>query len=157
MTSVLRPMSDDDIEAVLAVQEEGAVAGLSHIFPQDDHPFPRDQIRQRWLRELQDPAITCLVVQEAGHVVGFAAVRGEQFLHFGTVPHMWGSGLAGIAHDDVLERCRLAGLGRVRLRVFQENLRARRFYERRGWLPTGRETRTAFPPNPVLWEYELHL
>lgn len=42
----------------------------------------------------------------------------------------------------------------VRLRVFEENRRARRFYEKHGWRPTGSSSRTIFPPHPRLLEYE---
>jgi RimJ/RimL family protein N-acetyltransferase len=44
---------------------------------------------------------------------------------------------------------------RIRLRVFVENHRARRCYERLGWRSTGVESRTTFPPHPVLVEYRL--
>lgn len=43
------------------------------------------------------------------------------------------------------------------LRVFADNVRARRFYERLGWRPTGRVSRTSFPPDPVLLEYQLRV
>jgi RimJ/RimL family protein N-acetyltransferase len=37
--------------------------------------------------------------------------------------------------------------------VFEGNRRARRFYEKLGWTPTGRTSRTTFAPYPVLLEY----
>jgi RimJ/RimL family protein N-acetyltransferase len=40
------------------------------------------------------------------------------------------------------------------LRVFDENRRAQRFYAKQGWRPTGRTSRTAFAPHPLLLEYE---
>ncbi len=46
-------------------------------------------------------------------------------------------------------------LPQVRLRVFAENRRARQFYEKLGWMATGAETRTSFPPHPTLLEYVL--
>jgi hypothetical protein len=48
-------------------------------------------------------------------------------------------------------------LERIRLRVFLANGRARRFYEKLGWRPTGQESKTAFPPYPTLLEYGLDL
>jgi putative acetyltransferase len=44
---------------------------------------------------------------------------------------------------------------RIRLRVFEENHRARRFYEKSGWVSTGSTSRGQFPPFPVLLEYAL--
>ena len=37
---------------------------------------------------------------------GFRAISGNQLLHFGTAKSTWGSGLAGRAHDEVLDHLR---------------------------------------------------
>jgi len=39
--------------------------------------------------------------------------------------------------------------------VFADNRRARRFYEKHGWRPTGRSSVSSFEPYPVLLEYVL--
>lgn len=41
------------------------------------------------------------------------------------------------------------------LRVFADNGRARRFYAKHGWQPTGATSRSSYPPHPVLLEYVL--
>ncbi|MCW2738279.1 hypothetical protein [Nocardioides sp.] len=56
---VLRAMRPVDVAAVLGVQEPAAVAGLSDVFPQHLHPFPREVIADRWRAELRDPAVDC--------------------------------------------------------------------------------------------------
>lgn len=130
--------------------------GLAHIFPQDVHPFPRETVRQRWEAEFADPATRVYVAVDDGKtVVGFAATRGNELLHFGTAVHTWGTGVAQQLHDAVLDDL-MKGRREprhIRLRVFEDNTRARRFYERLGWTPTGERTRTTFPPHPVLVEY----
>ncbi|WP_460938925.1 hypothetical protein [Phycicoccus ginsengisoli] len=35
--------------------------------------------------------------------------------------------------------------------------RSRRFWEKQGWRPTGRTSRTLYPPHPVLLEYGREL
>jgi putative acetyltransferase len=148
----------DDLDALVELQREGAVAGLSGIFSQDEYPFPTAQVRERWAREVVDPAIDCFVVLDGeGPMAGFAATKGEELLHFGTALSTWGSGLAGRAHDAVVEHLRQQGRSRGWLRVFEANHRARCFYERRGWRATAETTRTSFPPHPVLVRYELTL
>ena len=148
-----RAMVQSDLSDLMHVQERGAVIGLGHVFPQETHPFPRDAIRSRWGRELGDPAVAAYVATDSrGNVVGFAARRGDELLHFGTAVETWGSGLATWLHDQLLATYP-PELGRLRLRVFAGNTRARRFYERLAWSPTGRESRTSFPPHPVLVEY----
>ncbi len=114
------------------------MAALSHVFPQETHPFPRHELRDRWRREIEDPAIAAYLATDAdGGVVGFAARRGVELLHFGTALETWGSGLADWLHDQLLTTYP-AEADPLRLRVFAENPRARRFYEKLGWQATGR-------------------
>jgi len=153
----MRPMTPADLDELMVVQREGAVLGLGTIFPQEQHPFPVDVVRQRWEREIADPGIDCFVIPHDGSVAGFAALRGNELLHFGTAVRTWGSGLAGRAHDEVLAFWAGRGHRHARLRVFEGNVRARRFYERRGWTATGERSRTSFPPHPVLLAYGVTL
>ena len=92
-----------DLAELLDVQEPGAVRGLEHIFPQETRPFPRDELRARWLREIADAEVSVYVAEEH-RLVGLAATRADEFLHFGTAVHTWGTGLATEVHDEVLNR-----------------------------------------------------
>lgn len=56
-----------------------------------------------------------------------------------------------------MERLAATGWTLARLRVFDQNHRARRFFEKLGWRPTDRTSWTSFPPHPVLVEHELDL
>jgi diamine N-acetyltransferase len=156
--SVLRPMTAADLDALLPVQREAAQVAFAMVYPQDEFPFPTDAIRQRWERELADPDIACFVILDSEReVAGFAAIHGAQFLHFGTALRQWGTGLAGAAYSEVLRHWRAHGHRRAWLRVLEDNVRARRFYERRGWQPTGERERSAFAPFPVLLRYDVEL
>lgn len=148
-----------DVHPLVDVQQQGAVLGLSHVFPQDTHPFPREDIARRWIAEIADPATQAYVcTDDQGNITGFAATRGGELLHFGTSPTTWGSGLAAELHDAVLGTIAETASGTcVRLRVFEANLRARRFYEKLGWRQTGVRTATSFPPHPELLEYDRRL
>lgn len=64
---------------------------------------------------------TVLVAERDGSVVGLAGVRD----------------------------CELAGCAEARLWTLEENHRARRFYEKRGWRPNGETRVVPFPPNPL--------
>jgi RimJ/RimL family protein N-acetyltransferase len=156
-SSLLRAMTTADVSDVLDVQEPGAVLGLSGVFPQDAYPFPRDDVAQRWLQEIPAPGIDCYVVLLEGAVVGFAAIRGDEFLHFGTAVEHWGTGIAQTAHDAVLDRMRSRGVQWAWLRVFTGNGRGRRFYEKLGWHPTGERTQSSYPPHAELLLYERTL
>jgi RimJ/RimL family protein N-acetyltransferase len=156
---ILRTATSADVDALLDVQHPGAVEGLGHIFPQDQHPFPRQAIASRWLVEIADPKIDVyLYTEHDGTIRGFAAVRVHELLHFGTALDTWGTGLASRFHNALLDATtRDIPSPTLMLRVFEENRRARRFYEKHGWQPTGRTSRTTFPPHPLLLEYERHL
>ncbi len=149
-------MTVDDLRGLIPMQEEGAVKALAHVFPQDAHPFPRQAIEDRWRRELGASDIDAYVATTGttGELVAFAARRGDELLHFGTASTTWGSGLATWVHDRLVETYP-PEVGRLRLRVFAENRRARSFYAKLGWLPTGRQSRSTFEPRPVLVEYAL--
>jgi RimJ/RimL family protein N-acetyltransferase len=152
-----RPATDADLVELVSVQEDASTVALAHVFPQDTHPFPRAAILQHWRAELQDPGVAAYVcTDEVGHINGFAARRHDELLHFGTAVTAWGSGLAGALHDALIDTYPRA-LDRIWLRVFEENHRARRFWERKGWAATGRTSRSEFAPHPVLVEYELYL
>ena len=150
-----RPMTAGDLPVLLPLQEEGAVAALSHIFPQDLSPFQREVIMERWGRDVGDPAVYAYVAaDERGRLSGFAAIRGSELLRFGTARRLWGSGLATHLHDFVVEELeRTSDAPYLWLRVFEENRRARRFYEKLGWQATDIRTQSTFPPRPHLVEY----
>jgi RimJ/RimL family protein N-acetyltransferase len=151
----LRPMDQAHLPQLLDVQERGAVLALADVFPQAEHPFPAEQIRDRWARELDDPAVAAYVaVGPDGRIVGFASRRDDEVLHFGTAPETWGTGLAAELHDALVATFPSPGR-RLRLWVFEGNRRARRLYERLGWTATGKEACTSYPPHPRLLEYEL--
>jgi RimJ/RimL family protein N-acetyltransferase len=155
---IFRAATLDDVEAILDVQQPGAVLAFSHIFPQDEHPFPRTALTDRWRGEIADPGTRVYVsTGETGAVSGFAATRGAVLLHFGTAVATWGTGLARELHDAVVRELAGTGATHVRLHCLEQNRRARRFYEKLGWRPTGEQTRSPFAPYPVLLEYELAL
>lgn len=63
-----------------------------------------------------------------------------------------GSGVAELLLQELAERVRASGATRLRLQVGEGNLRARRFYERMGFVATGDIER--YPGHPVA-EHEM--
>ena len=70
-------------------------------------------------------------------------------------PARWGTGLAGELHDRALEIVLGLGSQRCHLWVLEDNARARRFYERRGWRENGESRVVEFPPYPLDVGYTL--
>lgn len=125
--------------------------GYAHLVPETflNHPSHLEGRRKGWqqmLAEIGDkPAPERLIVPEAdGHVVGFAhygtesepnpdsSQRGELF-GFYLHPDYWGTGLA----DALMKRVATdlaESFSEAVLWVLKDNPRARRFYERNGWV-----------------------
>jgi GNAT superfamily N-acetyltransferase len=89
------------------------------------------------------------------HRVGVAYVEGEWLNGLYVVPEQWGTGVAVMLHDRALELVRQLGAVRCHLWVLEENARARRFDERRGWRQNGETRVVPFPPNPLDVGYTL--
>lgn len=149
-----RRAAEGDLPGLIAMQEPAAVAGLAGVFPQAEYPFPRSRVLQRWREELDDPSVAVYVATSENEIVGFAARRGDELLHFGTALHTWGDGTASRLYAELLATFP-ADQQRLRLRVFTSNPRGRRFWEKHGWRGTGRTFASPFPPHPELLEYEL--
>lgn len=155
----IRFLNNEDLPSLIALQREAAICALSHIFPQDLYPFPTDILLEQWSQEVNDPSILAYgSFDESGAISGFGAMRGLELLHFGTAVMHWGTGLASIIHDYMLNESKSFQKDSSAffwLRVFEQNHRARRFYEKHGWFPTNNRSRTSFPPCPTLIEYRL--
>lgn len=156
-----KDMMFDDIEELLIVQKDCSIEGLGHIFPQQTNPFPTEQLRERWKDEIKDQNVgTYIANDKAGKIIGFGATKENEMLHFGVATQFWGSGLAREFHDWLLHKIETTTDGESTffcLRVFEENYRARRFYEKLGWKNTEIKSQTDFAPYPVLIEYRLEM
>jgi RimJ/RimL family protein N-acetyltransferase len=134
---VIRESGHDEAKRHFEVQRAASLAGLAHVY--GDEPFPDEAIQARW----QSFPGTVLVAERDGVVVGVAGIEGEWLQGFYVVPEWWGSGVANELHDAVVEH------GARRLWCLEENHRARRFYEKRGWTLNGDSRVVEYPPHPL--------
>lgn len=138
-----------------AVQELASLAALGHIFPPETYQYPRSAVHAHWSAAVDDPAKQTLIALSEDEPVGAACVYEEWLESLYVVPEKWGTGLAGELHDRALEVVRELGSERCHLWVLEDNARARRFYERRGWRENGETRVVQFPPNPLHIGYSL--
>jgi len=147
----LRPATAADLDAIVAILFE-AFEGYREFAPPDYEP-PRVDDHRRWLREgleLSDRWVT--VAELDGHVVAHCAFLpasesrwgsdDPKLAHFGqlfVLREHWGSGAATALHAAALAAIAEQGYERARLFTPSGQLRARRFYEREGWTPSGVE------------------
>jgi putative acetyltransferase len=145
----IRAARPDEGPILAEVQERASVAALAHIFPPDLYPFPRDAVHARWAAALEEPGTRTLIAVNADEPVGAACVTEGWLEGLYVVPERWGTGLADELHDRALEEVRKLGSESCRLWVLEDNTRARRFYERRGWRENGETRVVEFPPSPL--------
>lgn len=151
----IREARSDEAQLLAAVQEVASLAALAHIFPPERYPYPRAAVQAHWAASVADPAKRTLIATNENGPVGAACVGEEWLVGLYVVPERWGTGLAGALHDRALELVRELGSERCHLWVLEDNARARRFYERRGWRENGTTRVVEFPPNPLDIGYSL--
>ena len=151
----------------------GVIEGL------DDYPSfaptgwtaPSFETELKHLREaLADPDVCCLVAESEGALVGqitvLPAARAPHAVDDPALGHIsnlfvrrdhWGGGLAGDLHRAAVEAAGARGFTELRLFVAVGQARARRFYEREGWLPAGDPFDDPTPGLTMIeYRYQLH-
>lgn len=155
----VRPVRRDEAEALFELYRRTALLAYAHVFPPERHPFPDDAVRESWrdlvARHGRDHEVS--VAEEDGALLGAVMAAPGTLEHLFVVPERWGTGVAGALHDVAVAFSREAGAELCRLEVLEENRRARRFYERRGWRLDGRRRTGEYPPHPAVVGYTLSL
>ena len=146
----------EDGDTLFAIHRESAVTAYMEIFPPDRFRFPDAEMRVHWVSTLDDPAVDVLVAERAAAAVGFASVSSGWLRNLFVLPAEWGCGVGSALHDQAVELLR-GGSGKAHLWVLEKNVRARRFYEARGWRDDGGRSNSQFPPHPLELRYVLDL
>jgi GNAT superfamily N-acetyltransferase len=77
--------------------------------------------------------------------------------HLFVLPPWWGQGVADMLHERAVAAMRERGWARARLFTPEGQARARRFYERRGWVHAGRAPAAVQGLGIPLVEYRLEV
>jgi GNAT superfamily N-acetyltransferase len=153
----IRTATRGEAELLLEIQKASSVAGFGHVFPPDKYPFPSEAVLDRWQKAIDDPADVVVLAELATAAVGFAAMRSEWLDALYVSPTCWSMGVGARLHDHALTWIRDLGCKRCHLWVLEQNARARRFYERRGWRLNGDTRVVPFPPYPIDVGYTIEL
>lgn len=151
MTLSIRRALADDSSAIADVNVASWRAGYKDLLPQTVlQELSRDFVMAKWSRELgrsQEDPVEIVVVERDHRVVAYSrfgpardedskeAGRTGEIYGFYVHPDEWGTGIARDLMAHVLERLYGVGYLRVTLNVVAANVRARRFYERSGFVP----------------------
>jgi GNAT superfamily N-acetyltransferase len=143
----------EDAGLCFGIARAAAVASFQHVFPPGLYEFPDDAIRGDWLSALSDPDGETYIAFEDDAAVGVVSVGHGVLQTLYVMPESWSRGIGSTLHDLALVRLRETNVEEARVWTLTENHRARAFYEKRGWILTGRTRVVPFPPHPVDVEY----
>jgi GNAT superfamily N-acetyltransferase len=123
---IVRPARPDERELIARIHRAAAEYGYAGIFP-PDQSFPWEQTLARW-RDFAGE-IRVAECEDTADPVGFVAFDLRELHALYVLAEYWSRGIGGY----LLE----AAGGVSELWVLSANVRARRFYERRGWEEDG--------------------
>ena len=150
MTIALRPATKDDAATLAALGARTVTDTFGHLYDPDDLDlFLQSHAEEHWAAELCDPEFAVLLVEVSGEAVGYAKVgpphlpfepRGTaiELRQFYLIKAWQGHGLADEMMAWVIDQAEQQDGNDLYLSVFVDNHRARRFYERWGFIAEGR-------------------
>lgn len=149
MTVILRAATPGDAALLAATGTETFVETFGHLYHPDDlATFLANHREDKWAEELADPRFRIVLAMSGDQAAGYAKL-GPPSLPFTPqgvpielrqfyIRAPWqGSGLAARLMDHILGLARDSGADELYLSVFVDNHRARRFYERYGFVRVG--------------------
>ena len=137
----LRP--DDDLSAISNIYERSWKYAYKGMIPQD---YLDSIPAGRWAGGITKAGLTNFVCLEDGMMVGTACIcrsRWEAFSGYGEIvsiyflPEYMGKGLGSHLLKRCISELMQLGFDRILLWVLEENARARRFYEKNGFVCSG--------------------
>lgn len=149
-------------EAMLAeIQAESWEAAFTGILPDEKLKSHLDkqriaQMYQRVLNEHLANASVLMIGQKMHCMALWGAYRGEnhpdwaELICIHSRKGNWGRGYGSMMMEHILQEIKSAGFKQVGLWVFEQNIRARRFYEKHGFILT-QERKNSFGADEVLY------
>jgi len=128
-----------DAGVIAALHQATVAVAYREYFP-DSPPPTVAGLRAIWAQRLADPTAVALAACRGGRPVGSVLARadpdfpGGQLVGLHVLPPEWGKGIGSDLHDAALAVLSQAGYHDAGLWVIAGNSRARRMYERRGWV-----------------------
>jgi len=151
----IRPATPEDASAIAAVDAASWRAAYADLMPAEYlAALPAEAKAREWATDIARHGPTgrkrWFVAESDGAVVGYAltgiptgATRGMLYFLY-TLPETWGAGVGPALLAASMAGFEDLGVVEADLWVLAQNARARRFYERAGWQPTGNSSSTDY-------------
>ncbi len=157
----------DEAEEITRLHRRAAQTGFAHIFPPEapPPPFEDDLFRwQFWLGPDRDQGRHAFTVRASGRILGVVLAGPDphepalgHLARLYVEPERWGSGIGTTLHDAAVVDLTGRAFPAATLWVLEDNVRARRWYERLGWRQTSRRKPTFEPAGIFDAQYVLRL
>ena len=151
MTEV-RVASINDAPALAELQLRSSPVAYRHIFPPEAPKPTLDRLVFLWESWLGSAERTGFVAEVAGDPAGVVVAGVDpsdaslgHLARMYVAPDRWGQGMGRLLYQAAIEHLGGAGYVEATLWVLEGNHRARSWYERLGWAPTG-ERQPVFRP-----------
>ena len=129
-----------DAGVLASVHLNTVVVAYANLIPSDVPPLTEESLVREWQAAFEDDSLQAFVAEDNGKPIGTVAVRADpeiggvgQLRRLYVLPHRWARGIGTLLYDAALGALKEDGYPEAGLWVLEENARARRFYERRGW------------------------
>ena len=132
----------DDIMAISRIYEESWKYAYKGLIPQH---YLESIPEGRWVANLENPNWSTLVCVDNGRIVGTSSFCESRFSQFSgweeiisiyLLPDYMGRGFGKVFFDSVIVELKKMGYRNIFVWVLEENLRARKFYEKEGFVMT---------------------
>ena len=132
----------DDIMAISRIYEESWKYTYKGLIPQD---YLESIPEGRWVANLENSNWSTLVCVDNGRIEGTSSFCESRFSQFSgwakiisiyLLPDYMGRGIGKALFDSVIVELKKMGYRNIFLGVLEENLRARKFYEKEGFIMT---------------------
>jgi ribosomal protein S18 acetylase RimI-like enzyme len=151
MTNIdYRDATEADAPLMAVLGPRSFVETFGHLYSEENlDAFLLNHSEENWRTELTDPRYSVRLAEQDGEAIGFAKLGpthlpfepeapAAELRQFYVLGPWQGAGIAQVLMDWVIAESRRRGAAEIYLSVFEDNVRAQRFYARHGFEPVGR-------------------
>ena len=146
----IRYVNTGDIDSLATIHSRSLQTAFKGMVADEilDTAFSFERRKSGFTRELNEGRPTTAIMFDGDNGVGLLSFGFSRYIDIEEdtielwriylVPEVWGTGVGQELFNWGIDEIRKLGYKRVILWVLEENLRARRFYEKHGFVPDGR-------------------
>ncbi|NLC66090.1 MAG: GNAT family N-acetyltransferase [Clostridium sp.] len=163
----IRPATKEDASSLANIIVESWKSAYSELIPKDEiiRYLDKDRRQMQFEKFIEDGEIVLIgLLNEIPCGLVFANKDNDEGLEScGSIysiyllEETWGKGLSSKLMDESIEILKREGCKKISLWVYEENIRARKFYEKHGFTFDGSKKYSRFSNKPLELRYIKHL